>query len=328
MLAAVEEWRRWLANEASEAGRELFAPLIAHLESAGEESLAMDPMQRDPELIAALWPLLKATEYYLGAEVRGFENLPKNEPVLIVGNHSGGAFTLDPVPLMAKWIERRGVEAPLYALSYQLFFTYPGIGGFMRRVGCLPANPQIAQDALGKGASIVVFPGGDYEVFRPWRDRNRVDLGGRMGFIELALNAGVPVVPMTIHGAHESTLVLTRGHRIAHELGLDKLRIKVFPLVWNLPFGVAPAFLPSLPVPTKVTVQLGHPIDWSDLGAEACEDPEIMQHCYDEVVTRMQQAMDDLARERPYPVLSRLNDMRPSRMLRRFVGEITGARDA
>jgi 1-acyl-sn-glycerol-3-phosphate acyltransferase len=122
---------------------------------------------------------------------------------------------------------------------------------------------------------------------------------------------------MTIHGAHESTWVFTRGHRIARMLGLDRFRVKVFPLLWNIPFGPAPAFIPSLPLPSKVTVEIGDPIDWSHYGPEAASDPECLQACHDELVAVMQRTLDALAEETPYPIISRLNDMRPSRIAAR-----------
>lgn len=317
MAGALGDWRHWLGSHASEAGRALFAPIVDYLEASGEEPSGSDPLQRDPQLIAAMAPLLKALQLYMGAEVRGFENIPRDEPVLIVGNHSGGAFTLDGIPLLMKWIETRGCEAPLYSLGYQLFFASSGVGNFFRRMGALPACHRNAREALDKGASVIVLPGGDHEVFRPWRERNRIDFAGRTGFIELAIKAGVRVVPMTTHGAHESTWVLTRGRRIARELGLDKLRIKVFPLIWSVPFGVVPAFVPSLSLPSRVTVQLGAPMDWSKLGPEAAEDPEVLRRCYEQVVGSMQRTMDALAAEHPYPVLARLNDMRPTRVMGR-----------
>ena len=316
---ALDKLRLWLRDDASGIERQILTPVADELDRGGPHTL-----ERDPEFIAALSPLLKMAQLYLGAEVRGFENIPRDEPVLIVGNHSGGAFTMDPVPLMVKWIEARGSEVSLYTLSYELLFSIPLIGTMLRRVGCLPASHENARAAIDKGASVVVFPGGDYEVFRPWSERNRVDFGGRMGFIELAIRAGIRVVPMTIHGAHESTLVLTRGRSIARKLGLDKLRVKVFPLVWNLPFGPAPSFVPSMPVPSRVTVQLGTPIDWGHLGFEAADDPEVLQRCYDDITETMQRSMDAMAAEFPYPVLTRINDMRPSRIARRLWRTFSG----
>ena len=141
-----------------------------------------------------------------------------------------------------------------------------------------------------------------------------------MGFVELAINAGVRVVPMTIHGAHESTFVLTRGRELARQLGLDRLRVKVFPMIWSFPFGPTPAFLPSVPLPSKVTVELGPPLDWTHHPVEAADDPAVLQACYEEVTGRMQEALDRLAGERPYPLLSRLNELRPSRAASRLFG--------
>jgi 1-acyl-sn-glycerol-3-phosphate acyltransferase len=260
-------------------------------------------------------PLLKLVNGYMGTELRGWENMPKGEPLLIVGNHSGGALTMDPIPLITRWIEAWGTETPLYALAYDLLFSMPGIGPLLPRVGCVPASHHNAGRALEKGASVIVFPGGDYEVFRPWRERNQIQFGGRMGFIELALNMGVRVVPMTIHGAHESTFVMTRGHQIAKSIGLDRLKVKVCPITWSIPFGPVPAVVPSLPLPTKVTVQLGRPLDWSHFSAEQADNPEVLQHCYDEITGVMQGTLDDLARERPYPALTRLGELRPDRLL-------------
>ena len=57
--------------------------------------------------------------------------------------------------------------------------------------------------------------------------------------------------------------MLTRGRRLAQRMGLTRLRVKVFPPIWNIPFGITPAFVPSFQLPAKVTIQLGEPLDWS-----------------------------------------------------------------
>jgi len=302
---------RWLRGTLGRASQDLLEPLLDRLGDAVSSEQDEDPFQRDADFVEAGVPLLRAIRGYFGAELRGWQNVPEREPVLFVGNHSGGMMTLDPIPLMLRWIEERGAAAPIYGLAYDLLFTYPGIGGLLRRLGCLPASHANAHQALDKGASVIVFPGGDYEVFRPWAERNRIQFGGRMGFVELALQAGVRVVPMTIHGAHETTIVLTRGHRLATQVGLDKLRVKVFPFIWNFPFGITPAFVPSFPLPAKVTVTLGEPIDWRHIAPEDVDDPETLQTCYDEVTGVMQATLDSVARERPYPLLSRVADWVP-----------------
>jgi 1-acyl-sn-glycerol-3-phosphate acyltransferase len=302
----------------------LLQPLIDAIGSSLKTQMTEDPFQRDPQWVMRVLPIVKAINLYFGTEVRGWENLPARGPILIVGNHSGGAETSDVAPLLARWVDERGPEAPFYMLGYDLLFTYPIAGPLLRRLGVVPASQTNAKRALKTGAAVVVFPGGDYEVFRPWRERNEIEFGGRTGFIELALAMRVPVVPMTIHGAHQSTIVLTRGRRIARLTGLERLHIKVFPFVWNIPLGLMPAFVPSVQLPAKVTVQFGTPLDWSCSDRKQAKDPKVLRTCYDQITGVMQETLNALARERPYPVLTRLNELRPSQLLRRAGRNSTG----
>jgi 1-acyl-sn-glycerol-3-phosphate acyltransferase len=295
-------------------------PLVDAIDHAVLEGVRRNPFQRDPRVVRELQPVFKAWSLYFGAEIRGWENLPARGPYLVIGNHSGGAETNDAAFFLTKWVEEKGPEAPLYMLAYDLLFAYPVVGRLLPRLGMLPASRENARKALAQGAVVLDFPGGDYEVFRPWTHRNKIEFGGRKGFVELALELGVPVVPMTIHGTHQSTFVLTRGGGIARRIGLDRLRIKVFPLIWNIPFGVTPAYVPSLQLPAKVTVQLGEPLDWSGHGPDEAHDPRVVQQCYREITRVMQRTLDELARERPHPVLTRLNELRPLNLLRRLVG--------
>ena len=300
-----------------DAPGELLDRFVDSIDDSIEEQMDADPFQRDPRLVAAVLPLLRAVNAYFGSEVRGWRNLPERGPFLVVGNHSGGAMTMDPMPFMQRWIETRGADAPLYGLAYNLLFAYPFVGRLLPRLGILPASQENARHALARKAPVMVFPGGDYEVFRPWSERNRIRFGGRKGFVELALSLGIPVVPMTIHGAHESTVVLTRGHHLAVEAGFERLKVKTFPFIWNIPFGPTPGFIPSLPLPSKVTVEIGAPLDWSRHSGPEASDPEVVQACYDEITKLMQETLDRLAAQRPFPILSRLNELRPSKILRR-----------
>jgi 1-acyl-sn-glycerol-3-phosphate acyltransferase len=293
-------------------------PVIDAIDHVVAEKIHRDPFQRDPKFVQEFLPYLKASGIYSSTEIRGWENLPSEGPFLIVGNHSGGAESNDTAALYARWIEERGPEAQLYSLAYDVIFAFPVVGPLLPRLGIVPASHENARKALARGAAVLVFPGGDYEVFRSWPHRNRIEFGGHKGFIELALALGVPVVPMTIHGAHESTFVLTRGRGLARRLGLGRLHVKSFPLIWNIPFGITPVFVPSFQLPAKITLQLGEPLDWSHYGAENARDPEVLEHCYDQITGIMQRTLDELAREHPHPVLTRLDELRPINVLRRL----------
>src|ERR1700710_1933657 len=131
-----------------------------------------------------LRPLIKG---YHRAEVRGLESFPPGG-ALVVSNHSGGLFAMD-VPVFATgFYEHFGYDRPVYTLSFDLIFTGP-TADFFRKTGFIPANHENADEALRTGGVVVVFPGGDYDVYRPTTARNKIDFGGRTGYIKAALNA-------------------------------------------------------------------------------------------------------------------------------------------
>jgi 1-acyl-sn-glycerol-3-phosphate acyltransferase len=260
---------------------------------------------RDVAFLAAVRPVLDCFASYFRSEVRGFDRLPDQGPFLVVGNHSGGQMPPDIPVLLTAWWRERGQDEPVYALFHSFFLGLPGVGTAIRRAGGVEATPAGAEGILRAGGILIDYPGGDYEVFRPWWDRNRIDFGQRTGVVRLALRLQVPVVPAVSVGAHETVVVLARGERVARRLGLDRLfRIKVMPLVFGPPFGVVPGGIPTVPLPAKITVELCEPIDWSErYGPESAEDDAVVGGCYDELTSTMQTVLDQLAGERRFPVL-------------------------
>ena len=77
--------------------------------------------------------------------------------------------------------------------------------------GPSPPRTRTRSKALEAGAALLVYPGGDWEVHRPSWERNKVDFAGRKGFVRLALDAGVPIVPVVSIGGQETALFLSRG---------------------------------------------------------------------------------------------------------------------
>ena len=260
---------------------------------------------RDPAFLRAARPILERYASYFRSEVKGFERVPEHGPFLVVGNHSGGQMPPDIPVLLTAWWRERGEDDPIYALFHSFLLGLPGVGPALARAGAIEAGPNEAEAILRSGAILIDYPGGDYEVFRPWSERNRIDFGGRLGVIRLALRTQVPVVPAVSIGAHETVVVLARGEWLARRLGFDRLfRIKVMPLVLGPPFGVVPGGIPTWPLPAKITVELLEPIDWtSRYGPEAAEDEAVVRDCYDELTGAMQAALDRLAAERRFPII-------------------------
>jgi 1-acyl-sn-glycerol-3-phosphate acyltransferase len=257
--------------------------------------------ERDPDFIRERLPLmwLMASLWYRG-EVRGLGNIPDSGPVLLVGNHSGGNMTPDTVVFTLAFNTYFGVERPFFQLAHNLVLSMPGLGS-LRKFGTVAASPQNARKALEAGAALLVYPGGDYEVHRPIWERNRVDFDHRKGFIRLALQQDVRVVPVVSIGGQETAIFLTRGERLARLLALDRLfRLKVLPISLALPWGVNVGdMLGHIPLPAKITVETLPPID---LREEFGPDPD-PDEVYDHIMRLMQDTLDALAAERRLPVI-------------------------
>jgi 1-acyl-sn-glycerol-3-phosphate acyltransferase len=257
--------------------------------------------ERDPDYIReslpGLW--LLASLYFRG-EVRGLGNVPETGGVLLIGNHSGGNLTPDTIVFTLAFSTYFGVERRFHQLAHNLVLSFPGLS-YLRRYGTVAASPENARTALQAGAAVLVYPGGDYEVHRPSWERHRIDFAGRRGFVRLALEEDVPIVPVVAVGGQETALFLGRGERLARLLRLDRaLRLKVLPVSLSLPWGINFGdFLGHIPLPAKITIEALPPIHPR---TEFGPDPQV-DEVYDHVLRVMQETLDALAAERRWPVL-------------------------
>jgi 1-acyl-sn-glycerol-3-phosphate acyltransferase len=257
---------------------------------------------RDPDYLREALPLLwLISTFYFRAEVRDIGNVPADRPALLVGNHSGGNVIVDTFIFSLAFSTYFGVERPFHQLAHNLAIAWPVAGDLLRKSGTLSASHENAEEALAAGAPVLVYPGGDWETHRPsWRG-DEVDFAGRKGFIRLALEAGVPIVPVVSIGGQETALFLSRGARLARTLRLDQLlRLKVLPISLAMPWGLNIGdFAGHLPLPAKITIEVLPPID---LEREFGPDPDV-DEVYDHVTALMQEALDGLAAERRFPVI-------------------------
>jgi len=257
--------------------------------------------ERDPDYIRETLPRMwLLSSLYFRGEVRGLGNIPDEGPALLVGNHSGGNLTPDTTVFSLAFHAYFGVERPFHQLAHNLVLSMPGLG-FLRKYGTVAASPENARKALQSGAAVLVYPGGDREVHRPSWQSGRVDFGDRKGYVRLALDQGVPIVPVVAVGGQETALFLTQGEALSRLLMLDRLlRLKVLPISVGPPWGLnIGGFLGHVPLPAKITVEVLPPIHLRDeFGAEPDVD-EVHAH-----VTRlMQETLDALSAERRFPVI-------------------------
>lgn len=287
----------------AEAGAQTAAGLAGGLAAGMAERLRADFDDRDPDFIREKLPLqwLLASIWFRG-EVRGLGNIPEKGPVLLVGNHSGGNVTPDTIVFGLAFQTYFGVERRYHQLAHNLVMAMPQtqlLG--LRRFGTVAASHEHAEQALREGAALLVYPGGDWEVHRPSWESDRIDFAGRKGFIKLALNAGVPIVPVVSIGGQETALFLGQGGWLAKLLGIDRsLRLKVMPISIAVPWGLNVGdMLGHFPLPAKITVEALPAIH---LEEQFGPDPDI-DAIYEHITGEMQDTLHALAAERRFPVI-------------------------
>lgn len=274
----------------------------------------------DPKVIAKLMPFLEGLwKHYFRCEISGFENVPE-DATLYVGNHNG-LLTFEVLMLFYAWQKQFNGKRHALGLAHDIVIKNPFFRWLLTPMGAVPARPDIADQALQDGYSLLVYPGGEKECFRPYSERAKVDFYGRKGFLRLALKNNVPIVPIVSIGAHESYIILDRGEGLAKSLGLyDRLRLHGLPLTfrsiffaWCLITGVF-TFFPLLlapwallamfiPLPAKMTFRILEPIDLAAHSDSALSEEENLTRLYDIVLHRIQEVLTAEYAKRKLPIL-------------------------
>jgi 1-acyl-sn-glycerol-3-phosphate acyltransferase len=264
-----------------------------------------DLANRDPEFIEAVAPLLNAARrWYFRMEAEGVEHLPVEGPFMAVGNHNGGPVMPDVWMILGWWAENVGTQRAAYAMVHDIVFKIPIVNNLLMKIGALPARPENAERALAAGATVLVYPGGELDCLRPFRDRNKIDFFDHAGFVKIAMRTGVPVVPIGNVGGHEVYFTLFSSRALARWTGIAWLtRVKTVPLTVGLPWGIwLGGFLPYLPLPAKLTYKVGEPIRFPH-DPQLARNRDAVRRGYERVTTVLQNLVDDLARRRRFPVL-------------------------
>jgi 1-acyl-sn-glycerol-3-phosphate acyltransferase len=225
-------------------------------------------------------------------DVVGIEHVPPAGGALLVSNHAG-AVPPD-APMIAKAIkEEHPRPRPLHLTVEHFFKGYPGFSMLVAKIGGVPAHPANVHRLLDDEEQLVlVFPEGRKGSEKLYKDRYRLRRFGRGGFVEAAMRAGAPIVPVAVVGAEEAQPIL------AHARLLQKLTGLIY-------FPVTPTF-PALGLagvagylPAKFRIRFLEPIPTDQWGPEPWNDRGLVQEVADEVRARIQDDLvDQLAHRR------------------------------
>lgn len=288
--------------------------------NAQKRRLFRDLGKVDSEFAHQISPFLEGLyKYYFRCDISGWENVPDSK-ALYVGNHNG-LITFEVLMLFHAWWKKFGATRRALGLAHGVALNNPFFRWLIPRIGAIPADPDIAYEALARDYSLLVYPGGEKESFRPFTERKKIDFYLRKGFIKLALKAKVPIVPIVSVGAHESYVILHRGEELAEALGLkEKLRLHGVPITvstvfffWCVTTGlftffpllIAPAVFMSIfvPLPAKMTFRILPPIDIESMVDPSTDEDTNLTKIYDHVLTAMQAVHDEEYEKRKYPII-------------------------
>jgi 1-acyl-sn-glycerol-3-phosphate acyltransferase len=224
----------------------------------------------------------------------GVGSLPEG-PFLLVANHSAGLGLAEINTFIVMYLRHVGPDRPLAGFAHPAAFRVFPLSAALRAMGAVPSTYAAAEKTLSVGVPLLVFPGGDHETLRPIWQANRVDFGGRLGFLRIARTAGVPIVPLGIRGGHFTAPVLFRSRALATLLvaprvlgvkrwGISLLGVIVAALVLTLVpaswpvraaivwlwLGSPLTFFPW--VPWTLRMRIGTPIPASELFTPAGSD--------------------------------------------------------
>ncbi|MCO4747414.1 MAG: acyltransferase family protein [Proteobacteria bacterium] len=226
-----------------------------------------------------------AARRYHRYSVQGWEHLPTDRAALIVGYH-GRPIAYDLCMLTVSMYERLGYLP--HGIIHQAALELPVMGRMNQSLGFVAGDGPSLGEAVARGEHILVQPGGTREGCRSARHRYEVNWGGRMGYLRLALQYGLPIVPVVSRGVDDGYIGLNDGYSLGKKLnapgGLP---------VW---FGVGPLGLWPLspPFPVRITQFFGAPIEM-DPGIDP-SDRAALRPIHDRVTGTIQDLLDEANR--------------------------------
>src|ERR687890_1594331 len=218
--------------------------------------------------------------YWFRAEVEGIENVPSSGGALLVSNHAG-ALPPDAAMIAKSIREEHAHPRPVNITVEHFFKGYPGFSMLVSKIGCVAAHPANVHRLLFDEEQLVlVFPEGRKGTEKLYKDRYRLRRFGRGGFVEAAMRAEAPIVPVCVVGAEEAMPVFAHVGLLQRLTGLLYV-----PLTPTFPHGGLLGMAGYLPA--KFKIRFLPPVPTHELGDAPWEDKGLVQTVAHEVRTRI-----------------------------------------
>jgi 1-acyl-sn-glycerol-3-phosphate acyltransferase len=215
-------------------------------------------------------------------QVEGAHRVPAHGRALLASNHAG-ILPWDATMISVALLREHPLPRHPRFLVLNWAFDLPWISAFIRRVGGVVASPYNALRLLEQDQLVAVFPEGVKGTGKPFGERYRLQRFGRGGFVEIALRASAPIVPVAVVGSEEIYPKLADVPALARVIGAPFFPVTpTFP--WLGPLGV-------VPLPSKWRIEFCDPIDTADYGPDAASDRGLVLELTEQVRETVQQAV-------------------------------------
>jgi 1-acyl-sn-glycerol-3-phosphate acyltransferase len=229
-------------------------------------------------------------KYWFRAEWEGMEKIPSNGGALLVANHAA-AIPSD-APAIMHGIETE-LERPVYGLADHWFKGIPYVGTMWSRAGGVAADPANAYKLLREQKQLaLVFPEGTKGTSKTYGERYQLRRFGRGGFVEIAMRAGVPIVPIAVVGAEESMPILAKNATLAKLLGLPYFPITANQLVFGPLLGALAYF------PAKFKLRVLDPVHFDVPADQERYSKSLVMDEAERIRVQLQTALYDMLRKR------------------------------
>ena len=214
--------------------------------------------------------------------VEGAHRVPAHGRALLASNHAG-ILPWDATMISVALLREHPLPRHPRFLVLNWAFDLPWISAFIRRVGGVVASPYNALRLLEQDQLVAVFPEGVKGTGKPFGERYRLQRFGRGGFVEIALRASAPIVPVAVVGSEEIYPKLADVPALARVIGAPFFPVTpTFP--WLGPLGV-------VPLPSKWRIEFCDPIDTAHYGPDAANDRGLVLELTEQVRETVQQAV-------------------------------------
>jgi 1-acyl-sn-glycerol-3-phosphate acyltransferase len=225
--------------------------------------------------------------YWFRVDVEGVENVPSEGGALLVSNHAG-ALPPDAAMIGKAIKEEHSRPRPLYLTVEHFFKGYPGFSMLLPKIGGVAAHPANVHRLLYDEQQLVlVFPEGRKGTEKLYKDRYKLRRFGRGGFVETAMRARAPIVPIAVVGAEEAAPIFAHFKLLQRLTGLLYV-----PLTPTFPHGGLLGMAGYLPA--KFKIRFLEPVPTDDLGDEPWDDKGLVQTVSHEIRTRIQESLLDM----------------------------------